>query len=139
MKIKRIIFFTLFAFFFIGSQLAIGGDSLYYEQRVRLGKESKKILIRNGLCTDDNDCVKKTLVLTGGMDSIGKSSGGVYVALYDIHELPVIKEIIGLCMDEYEENAKRMSITVEVYKEKHEDAVGLFNLFTTPYFKLYLQ
>lgn len=127
---KRILFFALLISFFIEIQIAFGGDSFYYEQRLRLGQNSTQVLIKHGLCTDDNDCGKKTLVGSGGMYS------GVHLVLYDMHDLSVIKEIIGLCMDEYEKNAKRMSIIVEVYREKHEDVVGLVNtLSTSPYIK----
>lgn len=127
---KRILFFALLMSFFIEIPIAFGGDSFYYEQRLRLGQSSTQVLIKHGLCTDDNDCGKKNLVGSGGMYS------GVHLVLYDMHDLPAIKEIIGLCMDEYEKNAKQMSILVEVYREKHEGAVGLINSFSAPYIKL---
>lgn len=131
---KRILFFALLMSFFIEIPIAFGGDSFYYEQRLRLVESSKQVLIKHGLCTDDNDCSKKTLVLAGGMPS------GISVELYDIHDASAIKEIIGLCMDEYEKNAKRMSIEVKVWKEKHEDVMGLIRpLIVSPYIKLYVK
>lgn len=131
---KRIFFFSSLTALLVQIPMAFGGDSFYYEQRLRLGQNSKQVLIKHGLCADDNDCVKKTLVLTGG------TSSGVIISLYDIRDSSAIKEIIGLCMDEYEKNEKRMSIIVEVYREKHEDVMGpISSLLTSPYIKLYVQ
>lgn len=133
-SMKHIFIFVFLALFALEIPKAFGGDSFYYEQRLRLGKSSTQVLIKHGLCTDDNDCGKKNLVGSGGMYS------GVHLVLYDMHDLPAIKEIIGLCMDEYEKNAEQMSILVEVYREKHDGAVGLINsLSTNPYIKLHIK
>lgn len=132
---KRILFFTLLASLFIEIPIAIGGSpSIYQEQALKLTENSKSALIRHGLCIDENDCTKKQFVF------FLRTSSGVMLDVYGISDLRVISEIIGACLDEYEKNAKRMSIDVKVYREKHEDVMGLIKpLFVSPYIKLYLQ
>lgn len=132
---KRILFFALLASLFVEMPIAIGGSpSIYQEQALKLTENSKFAFIRHGLCIDENDCTKKQFVF------FIRTSSGVMLDIYGISDLRVISEIIGACLDEYEKNAKRMSIDVKVYREKHEDVVGPINsLFTSPYIKLHLK
>ena len=132
---KHISIFVLLAFFAFEIPTAFGGEpSTYQAQGLRLIKNSDLILIKHGLCNDENDCVKKQLIFFKNMSS------GVKLSVYGIPDLDVISEIIGICLDEYGKNAKRMSIDVKVYREKHEDAMGLIKLlFINPHIKLYLQ
>lgn len=132
---KRILFFALLISFFIEIPIAIGGSpSIYQEQALTLTENSKLALIRHGLCIDENDCTKKQFVF------FLRTSSGVMLDIYGISDLRVISEIIGACLNEYEKNAKRMSIDVKVYREKREDAVGPINsLLTSPYIKFYLR
>lgn len=132
---KRVLIFIFLASLFITIPIVIGGSpSIYQEQALRLTQSSDSILIKHGLCIDRNDCTKKQFVL------FVRTSSGVMLNVYGISELRAISEIIGLCMDEYEKNAKRMSIDVKVYREKHEDVVGPINsLLTSPYIKLHVR
>lgn len=132
---KHIIIFFMWPFLFLGTQQTFSGESsTYHIQGLRLLKDSKPILIKHGLCIDENDCVKKQLVLFKDMTT------GVMVSVYGISDIGTISEIIGVCLNEYEKNKKRMSIDVKVYREKHEDVMGLTKpLFVSPFIKLYLQ
>lgn len=131
---KRIFFFSLLAAFLVEIPIALGGDSLYYEQRDRLAKTSIQVLIRRGLCVDENDCHIKQFVLVAG------STGGVVLNVYGISDLPAISEIFSASIDEYEKNGGKMGVFVEVYRQKHEDVMGFIRpIFTSPYIKLYFK
>ncbi|KAF0190857.1 MAG: hypothetical protein FD165_2318 [Gammaproteobacteria bacterium] len=132
---RHIFRIVLLAFLLIETSVVLGGSpSIYQEQALRLTQSAKSILIKHQLCVDENDCTKKQFVF------FVRTSKGVILNIYDISNIQVISEIIGASVDEYEKNAKAMSINVKIYNEKHEDAVGLINsLLAAPYIKLYLQ
>jgi len=131
---KHIFIFALLAFSLAETPLAFAGDSLYYEQRERLANTSIQVLIRHRLCVDENDCHIKQFVLVAG------STGGAVLYVYGISDLHVISEIISASIEEYEKNGNKMGVFVEVYRQKHEDVMGLIRpFFTRPYIKLYLQ
>lgn len=131
---KRILLFSLLTIVFVEIPIVFGGDSLYYEQRERLARTSIQVLIKRGLCVDENDCHVKQIVFAEG------STGGVVLTVYASPDLRTISEIVSASIDEYEKNHKKMGVFVEVYRQKHEDVMGLFRpFFTSPYIKLYLQ
>lgn len=125
---------TLFLFLFFGIQQALAGDSHYYEQRDELVKSSIQILIRHKLCADENDCHIKEYVLVEG------ATGGIVLDVYGIHDLSAISEIVSASIAAYKKHGKKMGVNLEVYREKHEDVMGLIKPFITrPYIKLQLQ
>lgn len=121
--------------FVLESPTAFCGESSTYQmQGLRLIKSSDLILIKHGLCIDENACVKKQLVF------FKNTSSGIKLIIYGISDMDVISEITAACIDEYGINSKRMSIDVEVFREKREDTMGLIKpIFISPYIKLYLQ
>lgn len=132
---KRIFIFALLVFCSREIPIAFGGEpSTYQQQGLRLLQNSRPILIKHGLCIDENDCVKKQLVL------FKSASSGLMLSIYGISDIGVISEIIGICLNEYGKNEKRMSIDVKVYRQKHEETMGLIKpIFISPYIKLDLQ
>lgn len=130
MKHKLILLFV----FMVGIQDAYCGDSLYYEQRERLATSSIQALIKRGLCVDVNDCVIKQHILVSG------STGGPILNVYDVPDLSVISEILSAAINEYQTSGRTMGVSVEVFREKHEDVTGFIRpFFKSPYIKLYLR
>lgn len=130
---KHIFFFALLAFCSLEIPTVFGGDASYYEQSFRLVKNSIQVLIKHGLCTDENDCNKKQFVTAAGRP------WGVILELSDIQNSSAIQEIIGLCIDEYDKGEKKFSIALKGYKEKHEDLMGFAKLYTKPRVELILK
>ncbi|MCX7192030.1 MAG: hypothetical protein NTY60_00090 [Proteobacteria bacterium] len=132
---KRILFFVLLVFFTLEVPMVFGGEpSTYQIQGLRISQNSDQILIKHGLCIDENDCVEKQLMF------FKSASSGLMLSVYGISDVGAISEIIGICLDEYGRNAKRISIEVKVYREKHEETRGLIkSRLISPYIKFYLQ
>jgi len=112
---------------------AFAGDPFYYDQRTRLVNTCTEILMSHGLCADKNDCIKKQFVFVGG------SSGGIYLEVYGVTEMPVISKVISASVSEYAKNNKKISVTVYFYNEKHNDVEGIIGaIFSSPFAQLNL-
>ena len=110
-------------------------DDIAYEQRLRLINEAKDIFIRRNICTDrERDCREKELVLSA------RSYTGNLFEFYEI-DADAVREIIGLCLTEYERSNRKITMTIVFYKEPHQARVGkAFKLKTPkPYIEITLK
>ena len=129
---KRATLFCLISLVLLSSSDAFAGDPFHYDQRTRLVNNSELILINHGLCVNENDCTKKKFVFAGG------STGGIHLEVYGVSDLPVIEGIIDASIVEYGRNNKKIGVSVEFYRGKHEESEGFTGLFTSPFIKLHL-
>ena len=84
-----------------------------------------KVLISKNICKDYNDCSKKKLLFFGPGKEV------LYLSLYSVEDLEVIKDVIDEILSAYKEDNASTSIKLLAYKENYPVNVNLFKKIFT--------
>jgi hypothetical protein len=133
-KAKPLRYVGLMIFFLFSLHSWAGPSGTYQEQRLTMVKRLADKLTKLRYCENENDCIKKTLLL------VGRSSKGIYIETYEIEDPNAIQEILVLCVEMYKENQKKMTISLVMYHQSHDKIMGVLSqLFKNPFASLLLE
>jgi hypothetical protein len=106
----------------LSAALIIGGCSshAYYAEAMRYMKETNSVLIEDGFCSDENDCLKKELAFwTAGGWKIGEHvGGGVSINVYRISSEKTANKIIARCRALHSQ-MQNVPVSVSIFSSAH--------------------
>jgi hypothetical protein len=88
---------------------AMAGSGYYDKQARILDRQLLPILIKNGICRNDNDCVSKEVLFWS------ESSRGVYIGIYSIKDGRVLNELLNVCTKYFFDQKCQVDLEVHIY------------------------